>query len=47
MENKITFWRECLRKALQRNDLKYAMYCDEQINKLKNIKIKLNNYENK
>jgi len=47
MENKITFWRECLRKALQHNDLKYAMYCDEQINKLKNIKIKLNNYENK
>ncbi len=40
MENKITFWRECLRKALQRNDLKYAMYCDEQINKLKNLEIK-------
>ena len=31
----IKHWRKLLRQALKTNDISFAIYCDEMINKLK------------
>ncbi len=33
--DKIKVWRQCLKKAMMKGDLGYAMHCDEMIVKLK------------
>lgn len=35
ISDKIMAWRQCLKKAMMKGDLGYAMYCDEMIVKLK------------
>jgi len=35
LEDKLKFWRQCLKNAMIKGDLNYAMHCDTIIYKLK------------
>jgi hypothetical protein len=37
-DDRVKFWRQCLKQALKSNDVMYAIHCDEMIVKLKKEK---------